>query len=135
MNMNVEKVGCAVLAEVLLQILLMGACLSSSPNNRHLALCCWIIPGRIAGVLLAFFFDYLPHRPHTHTGEADPYRATSVTSLFGENSDVLTPLLLGQNYHNIHHLAPFVPFYQYSTIWHAFKDELILKGTKIKSIF
>jgi ring-1,2-phenylacetyl-CoA epoxidase subunit PaaE len=34
----------------------------------------WLIPGRIASMLLACTFDYLPHRPHTVTREEDPYK-------------------------------------------------------------
>ena len=92
----------------------------------------WLLPGRIAIGLLAYFFDYLPHRPHKISKKADPYKATSVTSLFGENTWLLTWPLLHQNYHNIHHLAPYIPFYQYSTVWHKLKPELLERGTKIK---
>lgn len=94
----------------------------------------WLLPGRIALALLAFFFDYLPHRPHEVPKAVNPYEATSVTSLFGEQTFYLTWPLLHQNYHNIHHLAPYIPFYMYSTVWHGMKTELLTKGTKIKPI-
>ena len=94
----------------------------------------WLLPGRAAIGLLAYFFDYLPHRPHKVSKRDDPYKATSVTSLYGENTWLLTWPLLHQNYHNIHHLAPYIPFYLYSTVWHKLKPELLQKGTKIKSI-
>lgn len=94
----------------------------------------WFLPGRIAIMCLSITFDYLPHRPHNVTAKQDPYLATSVTSLHGEHTWMLTWLLLHQNYHNVHHLAPFVPFYLYSTMWYAFKDQLMDKGTKIKPI-
>jgi fatty acid desaturase len=95
----------------------------------------WIIPGRMALWALSFCFDYLPHRPHNISRYDDVYAATSVTSLYGEATFWLTWPLLHQNYHNIHHLAPYVPFYLYSTVWHGLKDELKEKGTKIKPIF
>lgn len=91
----------------------------------------WILPGRTAGAILAFFFDYLPHRPHSHHNEQDIYKATSVTSLYGAETSWLTLPLLYQNYHNIHHLIPFIPFYYYSTVWFNIKDTLIERGTNI----
>lgn len=94
----------------------------------------WVLPGRIALALLAYFFDYLPHRPHTTPKKVNPYEATCVTALFGEHTFYLTWPLLHQNYHNIHHLAPYIPFYMYSTVWHGLKAELLTKGTKIKPI-
>ena len=30
---------------------------------------------------------------------------------------LLTPALLYQNYHLVHHLHPLVPFYRYLTVW------------------
>lgn len=95
----------------------------------------WILPGRLATALLAFFFDYLPHRPHKVPKHENPFVATCVTSLFGKHTAALTWPLLHQNYHNIHHLAPYIPFYQYSTVWHALKGELLAKGTEVKPIF
>ena len=35
---------------------------------------------------------------------------------------------------DIHHIAPYVPFYMYSTIWHHHKDDLIAEGTEIHSL-
>lgn len=95
----------------------------------------WILPGRLAIGLLAFSFDYLPHRPHKITKDENAFEATSVTSLSGNWTAPLTWPLLYQNYHNIHHLAPYIPFYLYSTVWHELKPELIAKGTRIKPIF
>jgi fatty acid desaturase len=91
----------------------------------------WILPGRNAVALLALFFDYLPHRPHSHNNEQDIYKATSVTSLYGKETFWLTWPLLYQNYHNIHHLIPFIPFYYYSTVWFNVKDILVERGTNI----
>lgn len=100
----------------------------------HTILWGWILPGRIATSLLAFFFDYLPHRPHSVSKHVSPFVATNVTSLVGEHTASLTWPLLHQNYHNIHHLAPYIPFYLYSTVWHKLRPELVAKGTKIKPI-
>lgn len=94
----------------------------------------WLLPGRLALGFLAYFFDYLPHHPHLVTRKENEFLATSVTSLFGDQTFYLTWPLLHQNYHNIHHIAPYIPFYMYSTVWHAFKTELVAKGTQIKPI-
>lgn len=83
----------------------------------------WLVPGRLATALLAFSFDYLPHRPHDVPARVDRYRATR---LFVDAW--LTPLFLFQNFHLIHHLFPGVPFYRYRVVWYALRDELIDKG-------
>lgn len=106
----------------------------------------WLIPGRLAMGILACCFDYLPHRapaadkqgnwgrPIPRT-ESD-YTATCVVSVFSQwDAPALTWLLLYQNYHNIHHLAPYIPFYQYSTAWSHFKNDLRAKGTVINPIW
>lgn len=85
----------------------------------------WLIPGRLATALLAFSFDYLPHRPHDTPARVDRYRATR---LFVDRW--LTPLFLFQNFHLVHHLFPGVPFYRYAVVWYALEDELIAKGAR-----
>ena len=100
----------------------------------HTLLVTWILPGRVALGALAYFFDYLPHRPHNAQRKEDPIAATSITSLYGDITWCLTWPLLHQNYHAIHHMAPHIPFYQYSTTWYALKQELISRGIKIQPI-
>lgn len=89
-------------------------------------------PGFLAAAILAFAFDYLPHRPHVNE---DIFIGTNVTSLYGETIQPLTLPLLWQNYHNIHHLYPWIPFYRYSRVWYRFESVLMEKGTKIKSLW
>lgn len=79
----------------------------------------YILPTRIAIAFLALTFDFLPHYPHAVRGVDDPYRATS--NRVGWEW-LLTPVLLSQNYHLVHHLYPTVPFYRYRAIWRA-KEE------------
>lgn len=95
-------------------------------GHGQAALLCWLIPARLAIGLLACTFDYLPHRPHTITGKADRYQATSVRP-----TPWLTPILLWQNYHLIHHLYPAVPFYRYGRVWRAQREKLIARGAKV----
>jgi fatty acid desaturase len=97
----------------------------------------WIIPGRIAVFFLALFFDYLPHRPHSHTRKESEYMATSLIALWPSKSSVslLTLPLLYQNYHNIHHLVPYIPFYMYKKVWSHCSTELEAEGTQTIPIF
>jgi fatty acid desaturase len=91
----------------------------------------WIIPGRLSLAALAYCFDYLPHRPHKIQRSENPAAATCVTSLYGNITWLLTWPLLHQNYHVIHHFAPHIPFYHYSTVWKEMKEELIKKGVVV----
>lgn len=72
------------------------------------------LPARLASTVLAFTFDYLPHHPHAVTAKQAPYQATNVRVGL---EWLMTPVLLYQNYHLIHHLHPLVPFYRYMKIW------------------
>lgn len=86
----------------------------------------WLIPFVCASTYLMYVFDYLPHRPHRATD--DPYVGTAVTT--GAPSWLLTALLLSQNMHNVHHLAPSVPFYRYGAVWRTCREELLRRGTR-----
>eukprot|EP01084_Bolivina_argentea_P158738 276521_1 len=88
----------------------------------------WLVPSWIATTILAFIFNYIPHRD-TQIGI---YRDTHVTSLYG-NVKILTIPLLCQNYHNIHHIYPYIPFYKYSKVWYKINHLLLKKGTQIRS--
>jgi fatty acid desaturase len=86
-------------------------------------------------MFLAFSFDYLPHRPHTATRSRNPIKATSVTSLLTRTDAWLLSLpLLYQNYHNIHHIWPYLPFYKYSQAWAAMSTSLLELGTEVAPI-
>lgn len=89
----------------------------------------WIIPSRFAIAFLAFSFDYLPHKPHKITSAENRFKATLVRP-----SIWLTPILLYQNYHLIHHLYPGVPFYRYGEIWRKQKEYLLARGVEMRSL-
>lgn len=80
------------------------------------ALLLWILPSRIAVFFLAMAFDFLPHYPYAASAQENQYKASNIRVGF---EWLLTPLLLGQNYHLIHHLYPTVPFYRYIKVWYA----------------
>ena len=80
----------------------------------------WIIPQRISFFLIAFIFVYLPHVPNDVSEQDNAYRATSIR----EGMEwLLSPLMMYQNYHLVHHLYPNVPFYRLVKLWNAGLDE------------
>ena len=76
----------------------------------------FVIPGRITALFLAIAFDFLPHFPHQAQARDQPFQCTS--NRVGMEW-LMTPLLIFQNYHLVHHLYPTVPFYRYLRIWKA----------------
>ena len=73
-----------------------------------------LIPQRLALLWLAFAFDYLPHHG-LHLRPAEDRLKTTRNRIGSELW--LSPLLLYQNYHLVHHLHPVVPFYRYIRVW------------------
>jgi beta-carotene hydroxylase len=111
------------------------ACFSSAAASRT-AFWCWFVPGRLSLAFLAFSFDYLPHRPHSTTRAHNPIKATCVTSLCTRSDAwLLTLPLLHQNYHNVHHIFPYIPFYLYSKAWAALSPVLLDMGTQVQPVF
>jgi len=43
----------------------------------------------------------------------------------------LTTILLGQNYHLIHHLYPTIPFFRYGACFRKVRDELVTREASI----
>jgi ring-1,2-phenylacetyl-CoA epoxidase subunit PaaE len=82
----------------------------------------FLIPQRIALIWLAFAFDYLPHSGLHLTPREDRLKTTR-NRIGGERW--LTPLLLYQNYHLVHHLHPTVPFYRYLAVWRRNEDRYL----------
>ncbi len=80
----------------------------------------WIIPQRISFFFISMIFVYLPHVPNEISEKEDVYRATSIR----EGMEwLLSPLMMYQNYHLVHHLYPNAPFYRMVKIWNAKLDE------------
>lgn len=80
----------------------------------------WFVPCAVVGWALGLFFDYLPHRPFL---ERDRWKNARVYP-----SRILNWLILGQNYHLIHHLWPSIPWYAYEKAYQATKPLLDEKG-------
>ena len=106
--------------EMLLALLFAAVVLAVISVNGWLNyyLLLFLIPGRITAIFLAITFDFLPHYPHQAQAKDAPFQCTS--NRVGMEW-LLTPVLLSQNYHLVHHLYPTVPFYRIVKIWHARK--------------
>ncbi|MEB3885159.1 beta-carotene hydroxylase [Lyngbya sp. CCY1209] len=81
----------------------------------------WFSPALVVGLALGLFFDYLPHRPFQ---ERNRWKNARVYP-----SPILNLLILGQNYHLIHHLWPSIPWYNYKPAYEATKPLLDAKGS------
>jgi ring-1,2-phenylacetyl-CoA epoxidase subunit PaaE len=80
------------------------------------------IPSRLTILFLAWAFDYLPHHGLHHKPAEDRLKTTR-NRIGGERA--LSPLLLYQNYHLVHHLHPVVPFYRYIAVWRRNEDRYL----------
>jgi ring-1,2-phenylacetyl-CoA epoxidase subunit PaaE len=92
----------------------------------------YLIPQRIGLLILAWWFDYLPHHGLSTTQRQDKYQATRVR-VGGEG--ILTPLFLYQNYHLVHHLHPSVPFYRYIRAWRRNEQAYLDRNAAISTWF
>ena len=84
----------------------------------------WLIPAVAAKLVMDWYINYIPHvglPPHRYLG----------TRIF----DVawLTPLVLGHNYHAIHHLWPDVPWHRYRSVFVEKLDYLVSHGVPIET--
>jgi beta-carotene hydroxylase len=83
----------------------------------------WFIPFFIGYALMLVFFTWVPHHPHTITGR---YHDTRCSLWRGGNL-----LTQGQNYHLIHHMMPWVPWYRYEKVFHEIRPALERHGAII----
>ncbi|MBV6728887.1 fatty acid desaturase [Nocardioides daeguensis] len=93
---------------------------------------CFLVPQRLGMLVLAWWFDYLPHHGLTATQREDKYRATRVR-VGGEG--LLTPLFVYQNYHLVHHLHPSIPFYRYVRAWKRNEQAYLDRNAAISTWF
>lgn len=92
----------------------------------------YLVPQRIGVLVLAWWFDYLPHHGLTATQREDRYRATRIR-VGGEWA--MTPLFVYQNYHLVHHLHPSVPFYRYVRAWRRNEQAYLDRDAAISTWF
>ncbi|MBZ0161842.1 MAG: fatty acid desaturase [Notoacmeibacter sp.] len=83
----------------------------------------WFIPWIIGQIVMLTLFTWVPHHDHHETGR---YRNTRISLWPGANF-----LLLGQNYHLIHHMMPAIPYYRYKPTFEDLRPILESKGVKM----
>ena len=84
----------------------------------------WFVPLVAAKVIMDWYVNYLPH-----VGlPPDRFAGTRIIT-----ARWLTPLVLGHNYHAIHHLWPTIPRHGYLARFRAKHDYLVTNGVPIES--
>tara|TARA_Y100001968_G_scaffold309486_1_gene329314 strand:+ start:473 stop:1510 length:1038 start_codon:yes stop_codon:yes gene_type:complete len=81
----------------------------------------WFGPALMVGVTLGIFFDYLPHRPFLSRNRWKNARVYP--------SKTMNLLIMGQNYHLVHHLWPSIPWFEYKPAYEVTKPLLDSKGS------
>jgi fatty acid desaturase len=114
-------------ADVIISLtLLVGTVALLVSSGYGVVALAWLVSSRLALGLLAFAFDWLPHRPHTVLQRDDRFRATSMRVGW-----LWQLVLLNQSHHLVHHLQPQVPFYKYPALWLAQEAELRARGAVV----
>ncbi len=99
----------------------MGAAVALGHGMTLLQL--WVIPAVLAILWLALAFDLLPHHPHTTRERYYDTRAYP--------GRFLNAVLLGQNYHLVHHLWTTIPWYRYRHAYREVEADLLSRGAPI----
>lgn len=90
-----------------------------------------LIPQRIGIFIIGWSFDWLPHHGLDETQRGNRYRATRLRVGM---EWLLAPLMLSQNYHLIHHLHPWLPFYRYLQAWRRNEDLYLEHGVAVTTL-
>jgi beta-carotene hydroxylase len=83
----------------------------------------WLAPAMLALAFLAYAFDKVPHKPYDSRERFLDTRAYP--------SRVLNLLLLGQNYHIIHHAWVTIAWFRYQRVFAAVGGELEAMGARV----
>jgi len=88
----------------------------------------YLLPQRLGIGVLAWWFDWLPHHDLGVTARTDRFRATRVRV---GREWLMTPVMLYQNYHLVHHIHPTIPFYRYVRAWENTRDDFLSRDVPI----
>lgn len=91
----------------------------------------YFVPVRISIFVLGWAFDYLPHHGLPDTAAQNRFRATRNRVGFER---LLSPLLLYQNYHLVHHLHPVIPFYRYVAVWRRGEEHYLQNDPALSTV-
>ena len=85
-----------------------------------------VIPNIAGTIIITLLFDYIPHHPHK---SRDRYHDTRIYP-----GKLLNLLLLGQNYHLLHHMYPRIPWYKYQALYQRVLPDLIANNAPIEDV-
>lgn len=88
----------------------------------------YVLPQRLGLAVLAWWFDWLPHHGLPAAKPRDKFGTTRVRVGL---EWLMTPMMLYQNYHLVHHLHPAVPFYRYLRAWKDNRDAYLARDVPI----
>lgn len=104
-------------------LLLAGSTAAAIKTGRfHQMVLFLLLPIRLTLMWLGYAFDYLPHHDLETTARENPFRTTR--NRIGLES-VVSPAMLFQNYHLVHHLHPRIPFHRYVAAWRRNEEEYL----------
>lgn len=110
---------------IAMECLLLGAIVVAAATGTFGTIAIvWLGPALIAVAVLALCFDFLPHYPYN---SRERYLDTRIYP-----GRVLNALLLGQNYHLVHHLWTTIPWYRYQRVFGEIEHELVGRGARIE---
>jgi beta-carotene hydroxylase len=117
---NGWELGAEVATEALI-VALIADCIVTGHFGDLFVL--WLAPAMLALGFLAYAFDKVPHQPYDNRERFLDTRAYP--------SRVLNLLLLGQNYHLVHHAWVTIVWYRYRRVFAAARPELETMGARI----
>lgn len=97
--------------------------ITAATGNLETMLVLYLLPLVTAGLFLLYAFDFLPHFPFDST---ERFHDTRI-----QPGRVRHALLLGQNYHLIHHLWVSVPWWYYRQVFEDLEPELRSRNIRI----
>lgn len=129
--MLVVETGVGILLRVLPFVVLYLVGDTEALGRWWQGLVLFLVAALLGTIILVYFFAYIVHHPHL---EKDRYLNTSTILIPGPFSHLLTMLWGYQNYHSIHHLFPWVPFYQYRKVFDKIAPTMETMGAPIYQI-
>jgi ring-1,2-phenylacetyl-CoA epoxidase subunit PaaE len=117
------------LATLALMVAVFAALIATGHGVELLVL--WVLPSRLALFGLAWGFDWLPHHGLGPSRERNDHFPSTRNRVGLER--LLTPLMLYQNYHLVHHLHPVIPFHRYIAVWRRNESEYLRREPVLSS--
>ncbi len=88
----------------------------------------FLIPQRLGIGLLGWMFDWLPHHDLGMTSRINRFHATRMRVGW---EGLMTPVMMYQNYHLVHHIHPTIPFYRYASAWRSTEGDYLQRNVPI----